>query len=376
MKKKLLFLLPSLKLGGGAPKVASSLILNLAKKYDISILTLSHYQKIYPFVGKYYSIKEKHKIIAAFLRFFKLSNIIKSISPDIIFTTMNYTSFWIIPIKYLFKINAPLIININTNPNSHYKKKFYFKFLIRFLYPLKKVEAIAPVSNGIKEILVNNYKIDKTKIIPIYTGIDLRKIKQFSKEKIDDYESMFQNSEILKFITVGRLSGEKGHKYLIEAFAKVKKEIPNSKLFILGEGPLKPQLERQVRINHLENDVFLLGFKNNPYKYISKANIFVLSSLHEGLPWALIEALACHLPIISTNCETGPKEILANGKYGILTKVADSSDLAEKMISLAKDKNSRESFSRKSIDRIVIFKKERFIQNWVNLINEILDLNN
>ena len=373
MKKKVLFLIPSLKIGGGAPKVVSSLTFKLAKKYDISILSLFHFQKNYPFLGKYYSIKEKHYFSAAFLRLFKLSSIIKSISPDIIVTSMYYTSFWIILIKYLFKINAPLIIIINTNPNLHYKKKFYFKILIRFLYPLKTVNAIVPVSKGIKEILAKKYKIDKVKIIPIYFGVDIKKIKQIAKEKVEDYESLFQNARFLKFITVGRLSSEKGHKFLIEAFYNVIKEIPNSKLFILGEGPLRAQLEEQISVMGLKNDVFLLGFKKNPYKYMSKASIFVLSSLHEGLSIVLIEALACNLPIISTNCKVGPKEILDDGKYGLLTKVANSNDLAEKMVLLGKNQELRETFSKKSDHRIKIFEIERFINKWFRIIDYFLN---
>ena len=286
---------------------------------------------------------------------------------------MYYTSFWIILIKYLFKINAPLIIIINTNPNLHYKKKFYFKFLIRLLYPLKRVNAIVSVSKGLKEILAKKYKIDKVKIFPIYLGVDIKRIKQKAKETVEDYESLFQNARFLKFITVGRLSGEKGHKYLIEAFYKANKEIPNSKLFILGEGSLRAQLEEQIRVMGLKNDVFLLGFKKNPYKYMSKASIFVLSSLHEGLSIVLIEALACNLPIISTNCKVGPKEILDDGKYGLLTKVADSNDLAEKMVLLGKNRELRETFSKKSDDRIKIFNIERFTNKWFRLIDYFLN---
>jgi len=368
MKKKVLFLIASLKFGGGAPKVTSSLTLELAKKYDLSILSLFHFQKNYPFLGKYYSIKAKHNFSGVFFRIFKIYKIIKSISPDIIITFMTYTSYWVIPIKYLFRINIPLVISITTNPNMQYKKRIHFKYLVRFLFPLKKVNALVPVSKDLKKILYNQYKIDKTKINPIYIGIDIEKIRRIAKENIDDFRDVFNNEEIIKFITVGRLSGEKGHKYLIEAYSKVMKEIPHSRLFIIGTGQLQGQLTKLIKQKQLQDNVILLGLKKNAYKYISKADIFVLSSLHEGLPFVLIEALACNLPIISTNCKTGPKEILDNGKYGILTKVADSNDLAEKMIFLAKNKKAREEFSRKSNERIKVFELQEFVNNWIKLI--------
>ena len=187
MKKKVLLFVPSLKYGGGAPKVTSSLTFELAEKYDVSILSLFQFPKSYPHLGKYYSLKAKSHFIGVLLRIFKMYKIIKSISPDIIITFMTFTSYWIIPIKYLFKIDIPLIVAINTNPNRQYKKRIYFKYLIRFLFPLKKVNALVPVSKELKEIFYNKYKIDKTKINPIYIGIDVEKVRKKSKEKIDDF---------------------------------------------------------------------------------------------------------------------------------------------------------------------------------------------
>ncbi|MFW9827680.1 MAG: glycosyltransferase [Candidatus Thorarchaeota archaeon] len=373
MRKKIMILVPSLKFGGGAEKVASILSLNLAKNYEVAILTLYHFENIYPFKGTYYTIQEKHFLRGIFVRFFKMKKMIKSISPDIIITFMNKTSFWIIPIKYLCNIQAPLIINVNTNPDFHYRKRIYGKYLIKFLYPLEKVNIIVPVSNELKKILVNNYKLEGSKINPIYTGFNIERIQKLAKEKLGDYDhnNIFEDSGVIKFITIGRLSREKGHIYLIKAFSQVSKKINNSKLFIIGEGPLREKLKKLVKEYNLEKNVILLGKKKNPYKYISKADIFVLSSLHEGLPTVLIEALACNIPIISTNCETGPKEILANGKYGILTKIADSSDLANKMIFLAENEEVREKLSQNSNERIKIFEERIFINNWIKLINKL-----
>ena len=369
MKKKVLFFIPFFQAkGGGLPKVASTLALKFADEYDISIITLFHYQEKYPYKGKYFTLKVKNYYTGAISKLIYLQKLIKSISPDIIISFMTYTSFWIIPIMYLFKIDAPLIISINSNPESQYRKRFYFKYLMKFLYPLKKLTAVVPVSKELKSILYKKYRINKSKIIPIYNGVDIEKIKQMALEKIDNYEKVFNNPNIIKFITVGRLSKEKGHKYLIEAFTKVLKEIPNSKLFIIGEGRIRLQIEKMIQERNLNNSVTLMGFLHNPYNYISRSDIFVLPSLSEGLPYALIEALICKIPIVSTNCETGPKEILENGKYGILTKVADSDDLAEKMISLAKDEKIRAHYSKISHQRIEIFDTKHFIEKWKELI--------
>ncbi|MFW9938217.1 MAG: glycosyltransferase [Candidatus Thorarchaeota archaeon] len=375
MKKKVVILVPSLELGGGAEKVASVLSNHLIEKYDIHIITLFHFENKYPFKGKYYSLKERKFIFNPLLRILKLYKLIKLISPDIILTFMNKTSFWAIPTVYLFNLNIPLLILINTNPDSHYKKRIYGKFLIRFLFPLKKINLLIPVSKELKKILNINYRIDNRKIIPIYTGIDTEGIKNLAKEEIDEYKEIFEEKNLIKFITMGRLSPEKGHKYLIEAFSQLVKEIPNSKVFILGEGSLRVQLEQQISLKKLQNHIFLLGFKENPYKFISNSDVFVLSSLHEGLPYSLIEALACGTPIISTDCETGPKEILENGKYGLLVRVMDVDDLKQKMIYLAKDQNLRNNLSRYGLERVRAFDNQKFFDNWDKLINYFLKEN-
>ncbi len=105
---------------------------------------------------------------------------------------------------YLFKINTPLIISVNSNPDSHYKKRIYFKYLIKMLFPLKKVTAIVPVSKELKALLAQKYRINKQKIIPIYNGVKIEKIKQMALEKLDNHEKVFDNPEIIKFITLGR----------------------------------------------------------------------------------------------------------------------------------------------------------------------------
>jgi len=372
MKKKVLIITSSLTFSRGAPKVAAALTMSLSSKYNVSTLTFHHSDKLYPFKGTYFSINEKSRFSHLINRLIKLYYAIKFISPDIIITFMSRTSFWLIPLKYIFNLNIPLIIDVTTNPNLHYKKRIYGKFLVRYLFPLKKANAVVPVSKELKEIFNKDYKIPNNKIIPIYNSIDVAKIQKKAQEKVDDFEEVFNDKNIMKFITVGRLSGEKGHRYLIEAYSKVIKEIPNSRLFIIGEGPLRRQLEELITVNELKNYVILLGSVRNPYNYISKANVFVLPSLHEGLPYVLLEALACNTPIISTDCKTGPKEILGNGEYGLLVNTADSNDLAIKMIQLAKDKTAREVFSKKSAQQVKIFDTKSFTDNWVKLIEYYL----
>ena len=128
-------------------------------------------------------------------------------------------------------------------------------------------------------------------------------------------------------LAVGSLSVQKDFPTLIQAFAQVRQARP-ARLLILGEGTERPALEALIRQLDLEQDVSLAGFVTNPYAYMAQASLFVLSSRWEGLPGVLIEALCCGTPVISTDCPSGPREILRKEEYGQLVPVGDVPALA------------------------------------------------
>ncbi len=141
----------------------------------------------------------------------------------------------------------------------------------------------------------------------------------------------FNSQDIPLLLGVGKLEAQKDFPNLIRAFAKVRQVRP-ARLVILGWGPDRPQLEALVNDLGLEADVDLPGYVQNPYAYMSRASAFILSSAWEGLPTVLIEAMALGIPVVSTDCESGPSEILADGKYGYLTPVGDSEALADAIL--------------------------------------------
>lgn len=132
------------------------------------------------------------------------------------------------------------------------------------------------------------------------------------------------------FVAAGRLRPQKNFPMLLQAFKRVRSERP-ARLIILGEGPDRGQLETLIESLALEDDVDLHGYDSNPYAYYSRSTAFVLSSLWEGLPTVLIEALSCGAPVIATDCPNGPKEILDNGRHGRLVPVGDADTFASAM---------------------------------------------
>ena len=135
----------------------------------------------------------------------------------------------------------------------------------------------------------------------------------------------------------GRLESQKGFKYLLEAFSKVSAKI-EARLAILGRGSQMDELKRLSEKLGITSNVVFLGFQKNPYKYLANGDLFVLSSLWEGFPNALAKAMACGIPVVSTDCPSGPSEIITDGVNGLLVPPADPEALAGTVLRVLKDK--------------------------------------
>jgi glycosyltransferase involved in cell wall biosynthesis len=164
-----------------------------------------------------------------------------------------------------------------------------------------------------------------TKYQCIYNVICDANMQQRMLEPVDD--PWMNDRSIPVVITAGRLAPEKGFPDLIYAIKILLQRI-SVRLVILGDGPLREDLEELIQKNNLAKSIRLLGFHENPLKYFSKAQVFVLSSYVEGLPNVLVEAMACGCTPVSTDCPTGPREVLEDGKYGYIVPVRDPEAMA------------------------------------------------
>ncbi|MBF2028653.1 MAG: glycosyltransferase [Oscillatoriales cyanobacterium C42_A2020_001] len=197
----------------------------------------------------------------------------------------------------------------------------------RLLYPW--ADGIIAVSHGVAEDLAQTASLPRDRIQTIYNPVINSEMLANAKEPVE--HPWFASSEIPVILGVGKLEPQKDFPNLIHAFAKVRQSKP-ARLVILGWGPDRPELEALVKELGLQDEVDLPGYVQNPYAYMARASTFVLSSAWEGLPTVLIEAMALGTPVVSTDCESGPSEILANGKYGYLTPVGDSDALADAIL--------------------------------------------
>ncbi len=304
MKKKLVFFIGGLNFGGMERVVfiASEL---LKKDYDVTIVTLYQTNKDYNIDIPLYdlnvppSLGKVNKLIDFVKRLIQTRKMKKKLQPEIVFSFGMYSNY----LNVITKRKEEIYTSIRSY--DWLTKPFLTKKADKYI--MNKFDYISSCSKQIANDAEKYWNIPKEKNMVIYNPYDITFIENKAREKVDDYE--FNNEDFI-LISVGRLSEQKAFHHLIKAIALCKTEIPSIKLIILGNGELHESLHDLINALELKNVVTLLGGRSNPYKYMKKSNVYVLSSLTEGFPNALVEAMAVGTPVIAANCKSGPQEIL------------------------------------------------------------------
>ncbi|MEZ9899047.1 glycosyltransferase [Vibrio breoganii] len=212
-------------------------------------------------------------------------------------------------------------------------------------YPLlsNSVNRITCVSEGVAADMVDNFAINPNKLHVMYNPAYTQNIHHLAGEPV---EHPWFGENYNTIVSMGRLSSQKDFKTLITGFYKVYKIDPSARLVILGDGALRDELQSLIDSCSLSDVVSLHGFELNPYKYLAKADLFVLSSIYEGFGNVIVEALALNVPVVSTDCPSGPSEILNNGEWGVLVPPSDPEQLADAIIRSLNQKIERDTLVR------------------------------
>lgn len=329
-KKNIAFILPRLS-NGGMERVAAALSKEIAKKYSLVIISLLKDDEKFNFSGEIIEVNKtiRKNFLGKILNFiFRIKEINKIKKEKKIDLTLSFEQTCNL-INLITGKEKKIISVHNIKSKENLSIGFYGKIynvIMKNLY--KKSDRIICVSKGIKKDLYVNYKINSEKIQVLYNPHDIKFIA-------DNLTNKKIKNETYEIINVGRLDVAKGQRYLLKVISLIKKEYPKIKLKILGKGELEKELKELTKNLSIEENVEFLGYINNPYKEIEKADVFVLSSLYEGFPGVLVESLACKTPVISTDCVFGIREILLSeeelnqiggkdieipfyGKYGII----------------------------------------------------------
>jgi glycosyltransferase involved in cell wall biosynthesis len=248
--------------------------------------------------------------------------------PQALVSAMNYINLTALWARFLARVPVRLVITEHSTLSQDMQHTPDLKlrlalFLIRFFYPW--ADGIVAVSKGASDDLAQMAGLDRKRIRTIYNPVVLPELLGKTQTALE--HPWFEANQPPVILGVGRLHPQKDFATLIQAFAQVRQR-RQARLLILGEGPERPKLEALVKKLGVEQDASLPGFVTNPYPYMAHAALFVLSSVEEGLGNVLIEALYCGTSLISTDCPSGPREILKDGQYGQLVPVGDVTALA------------------------------------------------
>lgn len=204
--------------------------------------------------------------------------------------------------------------------------------LLAFHY--QRAERIVAISAGVADDLRRFAPRSAARTEVVYNvGVDER-VRAGAQVPLDPTDVRPEGPLV---VACGRLVPQKGFGYLLGAFARVRARVPNATLWIVGEGADRPLLERMIGDLGLEGSARLLGYRNDPYRYMAAADLFVLSSVFEGFGNVVVEAMACGAPVVATDCPHGPAEIIRDGVNGILVPPRDEPALADAVVRVLQD---------------------------------------
>lgn len=400
--KKILFYTPFITAGGGLQKVLIDYLKGIEDKgYKIDIICdfsmgdkVQTYKNEIPNSMSFQYIKnkpvskliyyfrtlgKKNKIFNVFLYtlmivfdFYYYHTKVKKIVTD---GKYDYTiSFYQFLPTYLTRVkNTKHIIWLHGSI-EHFFGGIKNLFISKYERKLNKYDFIVTIADEMKEQLIEFYpKISKEKIQRIYNPFHfieiIKKSNEFSSLR-EEEKKLLKDDYIC---TVSRVDeGQKDIITLINAYEVLYKDRKISeKLYIIGEGSSKNDLMKLVKQKNLKNQVLFLGNKSNPFIWMKNSELFILSSKYEGLPTVLIEAMACNTFVISSNCKTGPREILRDGKCGDLFEVGNVDELAHKIFFALSDKHYRNEKVKLAKDRINEFESVKSIETLLTLLKDI-----
>lgn len=359
---KIAILMSSLTMGG-AERVATSLANYLSDKEEVYLISFDNQEPSYPVNKKVHLFLNKDKKNETRIKNFKerlifSNNTLKEIKPDIIFTMFYQTAAFALYYKKFINNKVCVVSSERCNPLSKDRSKvsrilndFISSQCDGFIFQTERVKKIYKKSIQKNSIVIHN---------PIGNPL----LKEINENEI----------RINKTITsMGRLVNQKAHDVMIKAFKKVSDEFPEYQLIIYGEGELRGYLEELIKENHLEDRVLLPGNCKTALLEVSKSQIFLLTSRFEGMPNALMEAMAVGIPSISTDCDFGPAELIENGKNGFLVKVDDIDEIANCLKQLLETQNLRDKISKESMKIMETHSLEYIFDKYFSYFKSIVE---
>ncbi|MGO4478341.1 glycosyltransferase [Massilia sp. 2TAF26] len=364
LKNKLAIYLPSLG-GGGAERVTGTLANAIAERgVNVDLVLAQATGPYLAHVSPAVNIVDlgASRVLTSCSG---LINYLREERPTATLSVLNHANVIAIAARAMSGVRTRLVVSEHNTLSSAVKGRVSLRGSIevgamKFSYP--RADAIVGVSNGVSDDLAKALGLPRSRVNTVYNPIDAVQIKQKSLESVD--HPWFAPGQPPVIVAIGRLTRQKNFEHLLNSFALLRSSRGiEARLMILGEGELRSDLEEQVKTLGLSACVALPGFVSNPYAYLRAAGLFVLSSSWEGLPTVLIEAMSCEAKVVSTDCPSGPAEILENGKWGRVVPMDDTRALAAAMAAALADENPPNVYERASD-----FSVERSVDGYLQLL--------
>lgn len=377
--QKIALLIPVLRLGGGAEKICSWVSRELEKGgQEVHVVTFVARENEHSIGGKRHVLNETYR--GGILTSFSNAQKVKKLCAQLGITTLLSFTEEANAVAVLAKTcggKFKVLLAVRNNPEV---RGLLSRLFIKMGY--RGADAVIANSHELAAILKDSFGLSRVLTIPNPSDIDGNEARAL--DSIPEHSTHAIAGKSV-FLAIGRLIEQKGHIHLISAFAQVLKERPDSVLLIIGQGVLEDSLKSFVKERGVENRILFLGRLNNVYPYVKRADCFVLSSLFEGFPNVLFEALSFNKLVISTDCKTGPREILEAplgekleypyfAKYGVLTQPFIGSEargaedaLAQLMVRAIAENFWKEKYAHGK-ERALQFRPDEIFAQWKGVL--------
>jgi glycosyltransferase involved in cell wall biosynthesis len=271
-----------------------------------------------------------------------LARVIRQREPDVIFCTASAGNAVAVAAHLLARSRARLVLserNSLRRKDLSSLRKAVENRLKRLAY--RRADVVTAVSDGVAGELVELLGLDPARVQVVYNPVVADNLAARAAEPVD--HPWFRDRTAPTLVAVGRLVAMKDYPTMFAALQAIRRTTP-ARLAILGDGPLRGELEARAKAEGLGDAVAFLGYDKNPYRYMKAADLLIHSSLAEGLPGALIQSLACGTPVVCTDCDHGPREVVRDGVDGFLVPVGAADQLAARAVRLLGDRAERARF--------------------------------
>lgn len=354
---KIIYTITGLTLGG-----AETITVNLATRmhelgHTVKLMFLSGEQCIQvPQEIESINLCMKKNPIGFIKAIKKAKKIVKDFQPDVVHANMFHAIVFARALRLFVKV--PRLICTEHSNNFHGRIRQIIEHCTDFLSDVN-----TNVSKNATEYFVKKGLFSEAKAMTVYNGIDLQRFSKHANKRIRDELNIEKSTFV--FLNVSRLNPAKDHKTLIQAFSLVHKEQPDTKLICVGDGDLLPMLKTFAEERDVSDSVIFTGAKTTVEDYYNASNCFVLSSAYEGFGLVLAEAMACELPVISTDCG-GTREILQDDRW--LVSIRNPEELSQKMLEIMHlSFEERKHIILKNLQKVKKFDLEAITQQWLSI---------